>query len=245
MPDPPHGFELFLSHSYTGAPSHLTSTIGFYKSTQDYDITANISHLRESSQEIFHPMLLPILITCSNIGAKKEKSQRKIRTGLRINEKALISYDSIDGHSTMSLADINRNLLWYTARMSKNAAASNEILDTIDFLLRQIHDNHKWGSSFPEVELYKRYQARITFTQKRLQSIEGDARTIISKTEMQRAALHNILLNRQTETALLIERRQKLEDERKFRANQTWNRNQRTIGLLGVIFLPGAFLAVC
>ena len=55
---------------------------------------------------------------------------------------------------------------------------------------------------------------------------------------------HNILLDRQNETALDSERRQKAGAHQKFLVNQSLGRNQLFLRVLGTIFLPGAFVAV-
>jgi hypothetical protein len=98
----------------------------------------------------------------------------------------------------------------------------------------------KWDSR----TINKRFLGRIAFIRERLRGIEAFPHITRSMIEMQRTALHNLLLHRQNETALQIEQRKLLEDERKFSASQTWNKNQRTISLLGIFFLPGAFIAV-
>jgi len=236
-------FALLMSHTYDKASSRV---VGFYKGAWNSNTASYIEHLRKSAKEIIHPMLLPLIILSNRIGPKQEIHLRQARAELRVIEVALLEHMRSLRPVSMSLNEINANLLACHSRIWKNPGASHKIIDRVESILQNISR----GRCCTETEealvqqINQRYLNRVAFIRERLRGIEGCCHTTLSRIDMQRTALHNTLLNRQTETALQIEARRQLEDERKFSVNQTWNKNQRTIGLLGIFFLPGALIAV-
>jgi hypothetical protein len=240
----PSGYVLLMSHAYDTTSSRV---IGFYKGARSPSTDAYVEHLRESAQEISHPMLLPILVLSTRIGPRQEGHQRDARLALRKVEYALAGHMWSHVPVTMSLNEINAHLVACHAKVWKYPAASHKVIDKVEGILRDIicHRYYHFKAQ-DEVfqEINQRYLSRVAFMRERLCGIESYCHTTLSKIDMDRTALHNILLNRQNETSLQIEQRQQIEAGRKFSVNQTWNKNQRTISLLGIFFLPGAFIAV-
>jgi hypothetical protein len=205
------------------------------------EINAIVAHLRESALESAHPMLLPLIILGSNIGPRQVEHQQAVRNRLWKVESALVSHMTSTDPIRTSVQRINAELMFCHSRVWKNPAASHKVIEGMDQILCRFELNwKKWNSR----AINKRFLGRIAFIRERLRGIEAFSHITRSMIEMQRTALHNLLLHRQNETALQIEQRQQLEAERKFSANQTWNKNQRTISLLGIFFLPGALIAV-
>ncbi len=204
------------------------------------EIAANIAHLRESAQESAHPVLLPLILLGSNIGLRQENHQRAVRQRLLKTEAALITHMTSTEPATMSVEAISAELISCHSRVWKNPGASHKVIEGMDFTLRKVFRLQSESMN----RITRLYLARLEFIKERLRGIESFSNTTLSMIDMQRTTLHNLLLHRQNETALQIEQRQQLEAERKFSVNQTWNKNQRTISLLGIFFLPGAFIAV-
>jgi hypothetical protein len=237
----PSGYMLLMSHRYYRTSS---TVIGFYKGARSPSTDSYVEHLRASAQEISHPMLLPILVLSSRIGPRQEGHQRDARLALRKVEYVLAEHMWSHVPVSMSLDEINAHLVACHAKVWKNPAAYHNVIDKVEMILRDIilYSTYPRGNVFRDIN--QRYLSRVAFMRERLRGIESYCHTTLAKIEMDRTALHNILLNRHNETALQIEHRQRLEAERKFSVNQTWNKNQRTISLLGIFFLPGAFISV-
>jgi hypothetical protein len=103
-------------------------------------------HPRESARKIPHPMLLPIILLNSDIGARQEKHQRDVRVALRKTATALYFYDGTKSSDTMSLEEINKSVISWRAKVWKNPGVSHEILDTVDTLLKIFEDDPRWYS---------------------------------------------------------------------------------------------------
>jgi hypothetical protein len=235
-------YKLLMSHRYDKASSRV---VGFYKGARGSNSVSYIDHLRKSAKEIIHPMLLPLIILSNRVGPKQEGRQREARAKLRLIDVALLEHMRSSGPVSMSLKEINANLLACHSRVWKNPKASRKIVDRVEFILKRISCGlYFTGEEVLVRQINQQYLDRVTFIRERLSGIENYCHSTLSRIDMQRTALHNILLNQQIETTLKIKQRQTLEDERKFSVNQTWNKNQRTISLLGIFFLPGAFIAV-
>lgn len=227
--------------------------MGFYKATKNTEITTNTMHIRRSAQEIAHPMLLPVILLSSNIGPNQEKYQKQTRAKLHIVEDALLTNLASTSPRTTSIERINVELMKCHSNVWKSPGAAHKVIDGIECILgairiKQYHIEQNNDLQSTEVTFLDKvndgYAQRVDFIRERLRGIESYCHTTLSKIDVQRTALHNLLLYQHNEIALQIEQRQQLETERKFSVNQTWNKNQRTISLLGIFFLPGAFIAV-
>jgi hypothetical protein len=226
----PSSYELLLSYTYDAFDTPSSRILGFYKGAQS---TTIIEHLRESAQEILHPMLLPIIIASNIVGPSQEKHQRDTRVALRDVEEALCGQMWSYVPVTMSLNEINAHLVSYHSKVWKNPGASRKIIDSMQKILQDISHGHYYtdkqspGRHLRDTqavllqEINERYMNKAAFIRKRLRGIEIYCHATLSKIDMDRTAFHNILLNRNNETALQIEQRQRLEAERKFVANQT------------------------
>lgn len=102
------GYVLLMSYTYDETSS---KAVGFYKGARTPGTDAYVDHLRESAQEIIHPMLLPIIILSSRIGPRQEGHQREARAKLRLVEEALLEHMQPSGSVSMNLESINANLV--------------------------------------------------------------------------------------------------------------------------------------
>jgi hypothetical protein len=236
-------YELLMSYTHDVTTSKV---VGFYKGARNPSTASYLDHVRKSAHEIIHPMLVPMLVLSSRIGPRQEKHQREARKNLRVVEVALDAHMRSSGHEPMNLDKINANLVACHSRVWKHPAASHIVIDRMGDILSDI--SRFWQGPENQQDLVQqinsRYIDRVIFIRDQLRGIESHCHTTLLMMDMARTALHNILLDRQNKTALRIEKARIEEDERKFSVNQNWNKNQRTLSLLGILFLPGAFISV-
>jgi hypothetical protein len=254
MSDHTWGFELALTYD-----AKTRTTTAYYKaskSTQD----GIINQLKNNFREIEHPMVIPILILRDNIGKNQEYKQREardllysIKNNLQVHLHAEIDHSNIKGPS-VTLQKINDDLVTCHAMIWKKPELSFDILDKFEEAMGKVPPFYQTGTQSKETQdprainmgkTHKTILAQLSFIRQRLRGLSSFSNASLSRIEMHRTALHNLLLIRQNATALQIESRAQAEAEQKFGVSQTWNRNQRTISILGIVFLPGAFIAVC
>lgn len=272
---PSGGFELLLSNDF-----EQRITTAFYKGSRSSGIDEILNHLRASARDIWHPVLLPLLILQSNIGPRQELHQREARALLQQVERDISAHmrpDVVNDGQERRLKPLpltNADLIDCHSKVWKNPNASLEIVDQVRLqsIIKSIWDYSRldiFGKFYNSKDLVdndnREFESRIKFIRQRLSGLESYSHTTLSRIDMQRNALHNILLDRQNqtsltiekltsrhnilldrqnETALDIERRQQTEAHQKFVVNQSWSRSQLSLSLLGTIFLPGAFIAV-
>ena len=230
-------------------------TRGFLKGGTNSKISMYIRHLKESASEIMHPMLLPMIILVGKIGGRSEKGHREARFLIRDIESRLEASGhnfttQVYGRSASDLNKINIDLMKCHSRIWKHPKAYIDLIDDFQealngFMSRVLTCNAVRSEINVMIqEIHIRMLSRLSLSRQRMRGMEAFSQTTLSRINMQRTSLHNILLNLQTHTALQIEERQQLEAHEKFRANQNWSRSQMSLSLLGTVFLPGAFIAV-
>lgn len=88
-------------------------------------------------------------------------------------------------------------------------------------------------------KLHASMLSRLEFYKRKLQGIESYAYTTLQRLDIQRAALYNIIAQRESKLNF-----QMAADQRKLaHASKRDSTAQKTIALLGAVFLPGAYLA--
>ena len=215
----------------------------------------HIKHLKESASEIMHPMLLPMIILAGKIGGHSEKGHREARFLIRDIESRIEAYGrnlttQVSGKSTSDLNKFNIDLTYCHSRVWKHPKAYLDLIEEFQEALNMFTsriltcDTTRSETKETIQDMHTRMLSRLKLSRQRLRGMETFSRTTLSRIDIQRTTLHNILLNRQTQTALQIEQRQQREADEKFSANQSWSRSQMSLSVLGTLFLPGAFIAV-
>jgi hypothetical protein len=247
----PKGYELILSYD-----TQQATTRGFLKGAESAQIQTYIMHLKASGADIIHPLLLPMILLVDKVGNRSEEAQREARNQIRSIETRLKqqmghrSSESLHKGDGLDLSAINADLTVCHSLVWKHPRTYIELIDNFQAALNAIYKKkiedlvgaNSCNVAFERV--HKGFNSRLDLSRQRLQGMESASITTLSRIDMQRTALHNILLIRQSQTALQIEDRQQIEAQQKFTANESWSRTQLSLSLLGTFFLPGAFIAV-
>lgn len=247
------GWELMLCHDIKA-----NATTAFCKGTPSSEILASIHHLKACAQQIGHPMLLPTIIFSRDMSEKTDKKQREAREWIRklehavsmrteIEEKdsyldkdGLVDFDLINRH----LVECHSQVLWkrpkaYMQILDGFRGAMDLFKETSVAVDREVESNAspRWNRSLRQ--LHGSMLARHDFYRSKLQGIDSYAYTTLQRLDIQRAALYNVIQQRESKLNFQMAR-----DQRKLaHASKRDSGAQKTIALLGALFLPGAFLA--
>lgn len=239
------GWELMLSHSFA---TGITS--GFVKGTPSSDINVSIKTLLACASQAMHPFLLPMIVLSHDISIKTDMKQREAREWLRRLEHAvsmrqeILEEESNYIKETMvDLDQINRDLVeCHSQVLWKRPQAYQEIVKAFGIAL-----NEFWSiaSQRPDTygkdatRLHKSFESRLDFFQAKLKGIENYAHITLERLSIQRAALYNIIAQKESKLGL-----QMAVDQRKLaHAAKRDATSMKSISLLGAIFLPATLLA--
>jgi len=258
------GWELVLSHDI----NHCITT-GFYKGTESSKISECLQLLQKCLFDIGHPMLLPIIICSRDLNIEGDLRQREVRETVRILEKTITSaaqiYTDPDvtkeerielGLINKELVDCHCKVLW------KRPEAYLDIITTMQHALTDLQK--LWPNSIRDQisSQHSSLEARLRFLRVKLQGISTYRQVTIARLEMLQGLVQNLVSlsiarSQKKITIKRIERQQtheleamKEEDEKARRKkekeldDELENRKSVSIALVGVFFLPGAFLAV-
>lgn len=236
-----------LSHSFrTGI------TTGFAKGTKSSDMVESIKHLKECALQVMHPLLLPIIILSHDLSAKNDQKQRDAREWLRLLEHAVSMRNEVleeesryIKESMVDLDQINRDLVeCHSQVLWKRPQAYQEIIKSIykamDNFLTTASPISAYGG--PRGDVYKVHRsmlARLDFYQAKLKGIENYAHTTLERLSIQRAALYNIIAQKESKLSLKMAG----EQRRLAHAAKRDSNSMKTLSLLGAIFLPATYLA--
>lgn len=181
------GWELMLSHSF-----QTNITTGFVKGTPSSDINEAIEHLRSCSDQIAHPMLLPIIILSHDLSSRSDQKQRDARDWLRRLENAVTMRNEIDekeGYMDFNLDAINRDLVeCHSQVLWKRPQAYQEIIKEVKegmdkFWQMTSHER-------PDVTaLHHSLVSRLEFYRIKLTGTEHYVHTTLERLNIQRQAV--------------------------------------------------------
>lgn len=240
------GWELMLSHSFrTGI------TMGYAKGTESSDLVDSIMHLRQCAKQIMHPFLLPVIILSHDLSPKNDQKQRDARDWLRRLEHAVSMRNEIvetEGYvkqDYMDLDQINRDLVeCHSQVLWKRPQAYQEIICSLERAMKAFWDRAKelpsYGGEGGEVDrLHRSMAGRLDFYRAKLKGIEHYAHTTLERLNIQRAALYNIIAQKESKLNLEMAGQQR----RLAHASKRDSTSMKTLSLLGAIFLPATYLA--
>ncbi|KAF7959731.1 hypothetical protein EAE96_001341 [Botrytis aclada] len=235
------GWELILSHEINSG-----ITRGFCKGTPSSEIVESVQALRACISETAHPMLLPFLILSEKISYGTELKQKRTREWLRMLEQAVADHT---GHSKtpvtgqtlpLDLISININRCYAETLWTSPLAyirLMESFLETMDLFkqyipstgskqlkLQEIHDK-----LIPVFKLYKSKQ----------QGVEIYANTTLKRLENERSLSTIVLAQRDSKLQYDMG---KLQYEMAL-ASKRDSSAMKTIAILGILFLPGTFVA--
>lgn len=246
------GWELMLSHDIKA-----NATTAFCKGTESSDIVECVRHLKACALQIGHPMLFPTIIFSHDMSAKTDIKQRDAREWLRklehavsmrqeIDEKdsyvdktGLVDFDLINRH----LVECHSQVLWKRPRaymqILEGFAEAMQLFKGTVAAVDGSYDTEIQRWDRPMRQLHESMLSRHEFYKRKLQGIDSYAFTTLQRLEIQRAALYNIIAQRESKLNF-----QMAGEQRKLaHASKRDSGAQKTIALLGALFLPGAFLA--
>ncbi|KAK4152833.1 hypothetical protein C8A00DRAFT_44176 [Chaetomidium leptoderma] len=241
------GWELMLSHSF-----RTNITTGYAKGTPSSDIVKSIEHLRACARQIQHPLLLPVIILSHDLSMKNDIKQREAREWLRKLEHAVSMRNEVVEEespyikeSMVDLDQINRDLVeCHSQVLWKRPQAYQEIIrgvyGAMDKFWDKTKDDDAYGGEGGEVDkLHRSLLARLEFYQAKLKGIESYAHITLERLTIQRAALYNIIAQKESKLGLQMAG----EQRRLAHAAKRDSTSMKILSLLGAIFLPATYLA--
>ncbi|KAK4186852.1 hypothetical protein QBC35DRAFT_253811 [Podospora australis] len=241
------GWELMLSHSFSSG-----ITTGFAKGTASSDMVESIKHLKECSAQVMHPLLLPIIILSHDLSSKNDQKQRDAREWLRLLEHAVSMRNEVleeesryIKESMVDLDQINRDLVeCHSQVLWKRPQAYQEIIlsmnKTMEVFWDRAGEDPAYGGRGGEVDkIHRSMLARLEFYKAKLKGIENYAHTTLERLSIQRAALYNIIAQKESKLSLKMAG----EQRRLAHAAKRDSTSMKTLSLLGAIFLPATYLA--
>ncbi|KAK3333602.1 hypothetical protein B0T19DRAFT_418555 [Cercophora scortea] len=241
------GWELMLSHSFrTGI------TTGFAKGTPSSDMVESIKHMKACAEQVMHPLLLPVIILSHDLSGANDQKQRDAREWLRRLEHAVSMRNEINEDESpyfkeemVDLDQINRDLVeCHSQVLWKRPQAYQEILagmnkSMADFWDKAASDKRYGGPGGEIHKLQRSMLARMDFYHAKLKGIENYAHTTLERLSIQRAALYNIIAQKESKLGLTMAG----EQRRLAHAAKRDSTSMKTLSLLGAIFLPASYLA--
>ncbi|KAI1179990.1 hypothetical protein F4777DRAFT_356362 [Nemania sp. FL0916] len=233
------GFETMLSYSFkTGI------TTGFVKGTESSDLAESIRHLTSCHKEIGHPMLLPIIILSHDQSSSVDIRQRDARDWLRRLENAITlrtEIDQKDEYKDFDVDGINRDLVeCHSQVLWKRPQAYLQIIADMKAAMEKfdklLSPERRTKAS---TALHSSLGSRLEFYRVKLNGQEHYIHTTLERLQIQRAALYNIINQKESRLGLEMAAQQR----RLAHASKRDGTAMKTLSLLGAIFLPGTFLS--
>ncbi|KAK3897088.1 hypothetical protein C8A05DRAFT_48161 [Staphylotrichum tortipilum] len=242
------GWELMLSHSF-----QTNITTGYAKGTSSSDLVESVQHLRACAAQVLHPLLLPAIVLSHDLSPKTDQKQREARSWLRNLEHAISMRAEVleeeskyVRESMMDLDQINRDLVeCHSQVLWKRPQAYQEIIRGVYAAMEKF-----WGraEALPEAyggpggevdKLHRSLLGRLDFYMAKLKGVENYAHTTLERLTIQRAALYNIIAQKESKLGLQMAG----EQRRLAHAAKRDSTSMKILSLLGAIFLPATYLA--
>lgn len=230
-----------LSYSFL---TRITS--GYIRGITTAGIKDTIHILGKCAKPACHPLLLPFLMLTREISSKIETDQRDIREKLRGLESAVSKrYDITPAagyvDTDIGIDSINRTLADYQCKVMWKSPqawlkAVRRMNEAVDFFWKKLPFRDQMA------ELQSQHGniiRRLGFTVVRLEGLESYGQVTLERLNIQREVMNSIISQRESRLSLAIAAQQR-------RIAHTTGRDStsmKTLTLLGVMFLPGAFLS--
>jgi len=256
------GWEVSLNHNM-----NTRITTGYCKGTSSSVLAECVKRLKAGASDIQHPILLPVILFSHEISFETDIKQRTARDWLRHLEHAVslltrrndpensgyvregaVDLDAIN----FDLVECHSQVLW------KRPVAYMEILESIKEAVETFTKKLPKERRGPNIEiLHRTMLSRLEFYRKKLQGIEIYAATTMQRLEIQRGLVSlyyilrdifywpvdkvfNLITQRESNLSFQI-----AGDQKKIAlASKRDSSAMKTISLLGIVFLPGAYIAV-
>ncbi|KAH8817387.1 hypothetical protein F5884DRAFT_249042 [Xylogone sp. PMI_703] len=230
------GYELILSHDII---SGITS--GFYRGSSS-DIGECLDHVKACVLDIAHPMLLPTIILNNMTSMRIDMNQRDNRDMLRGIENSLAMRGGGAGDEwALNLDAINQDLVDCRAQVLRYSATAyigtiDAFKETMRLFMTMVPETRKDANI---EKIHSEILYGLEFHRRRLIGIESYVKTTLERIDVQRNVLYNLIAEKESKLNFMM-----AGDSRKIAyASKRDSATMKTIALLGVIFLPGTFLA--
>ncbi|KAM7184264.1 putative Mg2+ transporter-like zinc transport protein [Rhypophila sp. PSN 637] len=248
------GWEMALSYS---TATRITS--GYIRGTLSAGIHEVIELVCECARPACHPLLLPLLMLRREMSPQMEIDQRDIRDQLRSMETAVSKRYTHVGRAApgyvetaVGLDSVNRTLADYQCKaMGKKPQAwitairrMEEAMDKYWALTGPSESEPEAAvkhTMLPDIQMqHKTISRRLGFMIVRLEGLESYTQVTLERLNIQREVqMNSIISQRESRLSLAIAAQQR-------RIAHTTGRDStsmKTLTILGVMFLPGAFLS--
>ncbi|KAM7214527.1 putative Mg2+ transporter-like zinc transport protein [Rhypophila decipiens] len=247
------GWEMALSYS---TATRITS--GYIRGTLSAGIHEIIELLCECARPACHPFVLPLLILRREMSPQMEIDQRDIRDQLRSMETAVSKRYTHVGRAApgyvetaVGLDSVNRTLADFQCKaMGKKPQAWITAIRRIEDAMEKYWTLMVASESEPKAAVrhmmppdiqmqHKTISRRLEFMIVRLEGLESYTQVTLERLNIQREVMNSIISQRESRLSLAIAAQQR-------RIAHTTGRDStsmKTLTILGVMFLPGAFLS--
>ncbi|KAK8075393.1 hypothetical protein PG997_010056, partial [Apiospora hydei] len=237
----PRGWQMILSYSFK---TRIMS--GFVKGTANAELGEIMSQLQGCGSPVHHPLLLPIIMLCQDLGASNDEQQKDIRRGIRDLDRVLTgNYRNVTAAAShispgdLTLENISQKIAGYQSKVNwKRPQAWKSVLG-------KIHDTAEWwwdNTENPPPALDRLHRSlldRLLFYNVKLDGLENYAHVSLARLDNLRQVT-NVLIS-QVESRLNAE--VSIQQHLLANASKRDSASMKTLTILGAVFLPGTFLS--
>ncbi|KAK8016778.1 hypothetical protein PG993_014967 [Apiospora rasikravindrae] len=258
----PRGWQMILSYSFK-----TSITSGFVKGTKNAELGEILSQLKGCASPAHHPLLLPILMLCQELGGSNDEKQKKIRNGIRELDMVLTgNYRNVTaaaGHISLgelTLDRISQMIADYQSKVNwKRPQAWRNVLGRIQDATRWVWDNI---DDLPPAfdRLHRSLLDRLLFYNVKLDGLENYAHVSLARLDnLRQVVCKPIPQNGRglyadpcwyTQTNGLISQVESrlnaeiaIQQHLLANASKQDSASMKTLTILGAVFLPGTFLS--
>jgi len=188
------GWELLLS-----CKLNTNMTTAFCRGTTGSCIADCVEHIKASSLQIAHPMLLPVVMISHYPFAERELGQREAREQLRRLERAFTNQQTApvfngnfkDEHGLINFDQILAELtMCHTQVLKKSPVAYLRVLEGFNEAMEMFakHSSRMYDES-PQRDAHAKFSSRIDFYRKKLHGQEYYQSITLQRLEVQRSAV--------------------------------------------------------
>ncbi|KAK8122930.1 hypothetical protein PG984_011600 [Apiospora sp. TS-2023a] len=237
----PRGWQMILSYSFA---TRVTS--GFLKGTKNANLGEIISQLKGCASPAHHPLLLPILMLCQELGASNDEKQKEIRNGIRELDMTLTgNYRGVPAaaghisHGDLTLDKISQRIADYQAKVNwKRPQAWRNALGKIKDATEWVCENG--NDPFSDIgKLHISMMDRLRFYNIKLDGLENYAHVSLARLDNLRQVTNGLIS--QVESRLNAEIA--IQQHILANASKRDSASMKTLTMLGAVFLPGTFLS--
>lgn len=258
---------MILSYSFR---TRVTS--GFFKGTENAKLGEILTQLKGCGSPVHHPLLLPIIMLCQDLGAGNDEKQKDIRRGIRDLDMVLTgNYRNVTaaaGHITLgdlTLEKISQKIAGYQSEVNwKRPQAWKSALVKIQDAARWVWDNMDDKDALPPAlgRLHQSLLDRLLFYSVKLDGLENYAHVSLARLDNLRHVVcippncqKEITWDEYAEqppiqtNGLISKVESRLNAEISIQQHLLANASKRdsasmkTLTILGAVFLPGTFLS--